>query len=122
MNTYILLSIGFIVALTLASTYSFSIVQKFSEDDLKEFLRDIKVCELNPYSTIIKTYRLPLMRIEDGRIILIRNVRWQIIYPQNNDTIYAPITSSLTYIGGYVRLNLTSVFISNKVVVLVSRI
>jgi len=122
MNTYILLSVGFLAALAIASTYSFSLLQKYSEDDLEEFLRDIKICELNPYTSIVKTYRLPLMRVEDGRITLIKKVRWQIIYPQNSDTIYAPITSSLTYIGGYVRLNLTSVFISNKVVVLVSRV
>ena len=121
MNTYILLSVGFLVALTVASIYSFSLLQKYSEDDLEEFLRDIKICELNPYTSIVKTYHLPLIRVEDGRIILIHKTRWQIIYPQSNNTIYLPIKGSLV-IRGYVRLNLTSVFISNKVVVLVSRI
>jgi len=121
MNTYILLSVGFLAALAIASTYSFSLI-KYSKDDLEEFLRDIKVCEMNPYSTIIKTYHLPPMSIQDGRIILLRNVRWQIIYPQQNNTIYAPTTSSLTYIRGYVRLNLTSIYLNDHIVVLVSRV
>lgn len=123
MNTYIILSIGFIVALTIASIYSFSLIQKYSRDDLAEFLRDIKICELNPYTCIVKTYHLPPMRIEERRIVLYKNVRWQIIYPQQNNTIYAPIYSRFRdMIRGYVRLNLTSTYSNGRIVVLVSKI
>ena len=54
---------------------------------------------------------------------LYKNVRWQIIYPQQNNTIYAPIYSRYgDMIWGYVRLNLTSTYSNGRIVVLVSRI
>ena len=115
----IILFVGFIAGLMLASIYSVSLVKPVRENDMPNLIVDIKLVQEHPGSSIVRTYRLIDLTIVNGSIIMGRVQTWQFVYPQNGSVIYAPVyVSNRLYLNGLVTLNLTSKIYNGKIIVL----
>jgi len=120
----IILFVGFIAGLMLASIYSVSLVKPVRENDMPNLIVDIKLVQEHPGSSIVRTYRLIDLTIVNGSIIMGREQLWQFIYPQVNNTIYAPVyVRQRLYLNGLlITLNLTSYHLNGSIVVEVRRV